>query len=579
MALIAAWTNFLWANYRVHPKRLPEGILQIAENVRLGSGTLVPMSADGATLRTLAPLSGSSVDGSTIYAHGGDYTSSGLLLWNKDVYIVRRGDEIYFANEFTGTFRRTKISVAFPSTPEPAVDYAVGVPRPSAQFNVATLVAGSGPLETRSYIDTFVTTDGLKEGAPNSTPRTVSVAGGTTMTLGSGASFAAVPGGYSDVTLRMVYVSTSGSEYLLCAEGAASAGTLTDSLSRTTVLQSGGSISKPAWLEPLLFGVTVRRICEMWNGMMAGINMSGAGTDVAVCEPYKPWAWPAEYRVQLPQRILFLAKHGESLFAFGQAGGVYVVYGASPLSLNWKTLAEGLSACQQRPVNVSDGVLWLTQSGLFFAGDNFPVRRITDSIMYADEFALANGLGRLQFYRCWALDAETAAVYTTLVDTTFPFTRALMILRPRNVHNEGAQFRLTDYFAFDDAGGDASAGRRIVAVKNGTSYDLKYFAATASSSAALRAVTKIQRHTRPINPGYLMVVADAPNVGVKLHTYPNNVLSVIDLGTVTSHTPVKLPGGYKSQDFAVELTLAAGLNAINSSIEGVLLAEDAADFP
>ena len=562
MALIATWTNFLGQNNRVNPRRLPEGVGQICHQ----------FAPDRADIR-LAPegslSAGLGTAGTVLTATAYPYGGSPPWLWwdNLIVHVVPTlnpndtSGEIFYTGDSAP--KRTTYALALPATPAPAASVPLGIPAPSAQFNVATLAAGSGPLETRSYIDTFVTSDGLKEGAPNTLPRTVSVAGGTTMTLGSGGSFAAVPGGYTDTTIRRVYVSTSGGEYLLCDEGLASAASLTDSLSRTTVLASGGDTSKPAWLEPLggMIGLTT-----MWNGMVAGFR----GNQVLVCEPYKPWAWPAEYRITLHGDIVGLAAWHEALLV-STTKRAYVIAGASPLALNPTPLDPETRSgnFNGRPVvSTGDGVCWAGQGGFFFIGDGFPPTNISKGFLTEDQWTTAFGAVTLHSQRL----RDRVAFIGGLLNNTTPFFANATIFNPRRAQEGFVTARLSS----GSVVGTVPDGTQSVLIMNGSTREVwSWYGGNAGASVAdgyFR--TKTIRHAKPANAGALMVsgtpasgticVAEVFADGVSLGSY-----------SVANERPVTLPGGYKAREFYVQVRITSTSAVVN----GVFLAEDAADFP
>jgi hypothetical protein len=337
--LIAAWTSFIGAVPKITPRKLSDGFGVNAVNLRLGFGDLRGWNAPSTVVTTggATPLISAYRMNAAVVSDT-DY----WLQWTTDVDVVRSliandpSEEIYYTGD--GAPKRTNNVLGLPGSPGPAASRSLGIPAPVAPLTATTLSAGGAAAEDRVYVDTFVNDQG-RESGPGA-GFAVTVLGGTTMTLNG---FDPLPGGYPDVTLRRIYVSTDGGEFLRVVEIAAGATSATDALVRGVVLQSGGSVSKPAWLMP---PADLKGLIALHNGMIGGFF----GKSYGVCEPNKPWAWPAEYQEPVFDDIVGTGKWLQNWLIL-TTGNPVLVTGSSPLSLSQQPIAT----CSAFPMPIPSG--------------------------------------------------------------------------------------------------------------------------------------------------------------------------------------------------------------------------------
>jgi len=543
--LIAAWSNFLGCNRKLHPKRLGEGVGVDAVNLRLGFADLrtwreasVVVTTGGATPLISAYRMNRSVASDT----------SAWIQWITDVDVVRSlnpndsTEEIYFTGD--GVPKRTDNVLGLPAAPGPAATRTLGIPKPTAAMAATILSAGSGTDQTRAYVDVF-RNNLLRPGAPG-LPVTIVCKPDATVTLGT---FDPVPGGYPDVTLRDIYVSVDGAEYRRCNQIGVGTASVVDTGARGDVMESGGS-GKPAWEMP---PSGLKGLIELYNGMLGGF----VGKQFAVCEPGKPWAWPVEYQDTVFDDIVGTAKWGQNWVLLTTSSPV--VLRGGPLLFDKQTV-ELQQACvsKRSVVGMGNGVAWASPEGLCFVGDGGP-RILTEKILSPEQWAALvpstiTG-SRIERYYFGAYNDGTAKAF--LIDPNDPAGIIFLTQGARGVFYDP----ISDRLYLQDTG-------NVIRRWN------------HPSGALLTGTfkTEVKRHPQPTNPGYAMIVADGPvSVAFKLYAAvlqpdQTTVWTLMFSRTVTSGEPFSLPSGYLAQDFQVEVQTTG-------PVQGVLLAEDVADLP
>ncbi|GAA4400301.1 hypothetical protein [Quisquiliibacterium transsilvanicum] len=218
-------------------------------------------------------------------------------------------------------------------------------------------VAVSPVIEARFYVYTYVT-DWGEESAMSPVSTMLEVDQNDTV----GVTMAAAPSGRNVAKWRL-YRSATGSTssaFLFVAEGAVTGLTYTDSV-------AGAALGEPcpsgAWLQP---PAKLGGLVGMPNGIMAGFF----GSTVAFCEPYVPYAWPAEYWVALEHPVVGLGVFGQTLFV-GTTGNPYFISGADSASMSAVKLDSPQSCASRRSIaTVQGGVLYASPDGLCVATPN-----------------------------------------------------------------------------------------------------------------------------------------------------------------------------------------------------------------
>lgn len=110
----------------------------------------------------------------------------------------------------------------------------------------------------------------------------------------------------------------------------------------------------------------IRGLVGMPNGIMAGFF----DNTVAFCEPYVPYAWPAEYQITTEFPIVGLGVFGQTLFV-GTTASPYFIYGADSASMTAQKLDSNQACVSRRSIaTVQGGVLFASPDGLCVADQN-----------------------------------------------------------------------------------------------------------------------------------------------------------------------------------------------------------------
>lgn len=543
--LIAAWSNFIGANQRVHPKRLGEGVGVNAVNLRLGSADLRPWRAPATVVTT-----GGATPLISLYRMNRAVASdtSAWLQWTTDVDVVRSliaqdtTEEIYYTGD--GVPKRTDNVIGLPANPGPAAWRTLGIPKPTAALTATVLTAGSGTDQSRAYVDTFVNNQG-RESAPG-LARTITCKPDATITLDG---FDPAPGGYPDLAQRFIYVSVDGSEYRRCAELAIAATSVVDTGTRGAILQSGGALSKPAWEMP---PSDLSGLIALHGSMVGGFR----GKEFMVCEPGKPWAWPVEYRDTVFDDIVATGKWGQNWVLLTTSTPVVLRGGPQLFDKQYLPFNQACVA-KRSAVSMGIGVAYASPNGLCWVGEG-GARIVTEGLMTPEQWqalvpSTIVGARWERFYVGFYNDGQA---------------RGFMIdpLNPEGIVFLTVGARGTFYDPISD---------RLYLQDVGNVIKRWHMPAAAPLSAVFK--TAVKRHDQPTNPGFGMVVADEPeSVQVELwadvlQANGSRVWTNVFTRTVTGGEPFALPSGYLAQDFQAQLTTS-------SPVQGFLLAEDVADL-
>jgi hypothetical protein len=545
--LIAAWSEFIGANQRLHPKRLPEGVGVNALNLRPGSADLRGWRAANVTVTTggETPLISLYRMNRAVASDTGDF-----LQWSTDVDVVRSligndsTEEIYYTGD--GAPKRTDNTLALPAAPGPAAWRWLGIPKPTAAMTATLLVAGTGTVnEYRVYVDEFVNAQG-RESAPG-VNRAFTCLVGSTVTLNA---FDPVPSGYPDVTVRRIYVSTDGGDYLKVAEVSATATSVVDDLTRGSVLQSGGDTSKPAWESP---PSNLKGLTSLWNGMVGGFF----GKTYTACQPNKPWAWPVEYQETLQDDIVGTGKWLQNWLIL-TTSAPYLVTGGSPLALSNQPIAFPQSCVSKRSiVSRGDGVCWASPNGLCFMGQGGS-RIVTEGLLSPEQWQalVPSTIVGARFERYYLGFYNDGALKGFLIDPVNPSGIIFLGQGAMGVFYDPVADRL---FLQD------------------TGNVIRRWNHPSGSPLSVTFKTAIHRHAYETNAGYALIVADQP-VSVAFSLWASllqadgtYVMTSVFTRTVTTGEAFALPSGYLARDFQVQMVTTG-------PVQGVMLAESPDDF-
>ncbi len=275
--------------------------------------------------------------------------------------------------------------------------FKLGVPAPAVAPTLS-VTGGTGTLESRAYIYTWVTAYG-EEGPPS--PPSVVTSGypDGTWTVGVSAPGSLVTTGRNITHVRIyraVTANTGVATYFRVTELPIA----TTSYNDTAVNISGANQLQSLYWEPP--PEDLKGMITMPNGIIAGFRSN----EIYFCEPYRPHAWPATYALSVDYPIIGLGVIGQTLIVC-TAVSPYAISGVNPASMSVSRLAVSES-CMSRGSIVSTpaGVVYASPEGLVVATPG-GVRNITAALATKDKWTDLLPLSSLRAsifnegYYCW----------------------------------------------------------------------------------------------------------------------------------------------------------------------------------
>lgn len=365
---------------RLNPSLLAQGQAQQADNVKLYSGAL---RAWRGPLAVYTPPAGMSP--LTIYRY---YTDGPAywLTWESDVNVALSpivGDvdhRLYYTGD--GVPKQTNKDMvdagtgAYPQTSMP-----MGVPTPIPELVATAVGTGTGVIETRTYVHTYISTFGSvkQESAPSPPSNLVDVQPGQTVQL-TGFDSAAMPDASYNVTHIRIYRSVAGGtsdSFLFVEEVPISTTTYTDD---TLAAELGEALITEGWIGPPsdLLGLVAHP-----GGFFAGF----VGSTVYFSVPYYPHAWPLGFALAVEDDIVGLAVFGASIVV-ATIRYPYILNGVDPAQMAVERVPI-VQPCSSKVSIASDeyGVLYASPEGLVGIG---PDTRgiVTGQLFRRDEWQL-----------------------------------------------------------------------------------------------------------------------------------------------------------------------------------------------
>lgn len=255
--------------------------------------------------------------------------------------------------------KKTNATLATGSAPYPTSFYRAGIPAPAGTPTVTvtgTPTRSADPVETVIYCYTYVSVWG-EEGPPSPASAYARWQPGQTLNV-SGMSSA--PTGNYNITGKRLYRSatgTSGTQFQLVNTTDLSVAVTgyTDTATTSTLSEA---LITTGWVEP---PDNMLGLCAMANGIMAGFFAN----TVCFSEPFLPYAWPVKYQMSVDAPIVGIAAFDQSLFV-GTTQGVYIITGTDPASMSSLRLPVAQSCVSKRSiVSMMGGVLFASPDGLF----------------------------------------------------------------------------------------------------------------------------------------------------------------------------------------------------------------------
>lgn len=513
---------------RLEPERLGPSNAQIAHNCDLRNGSLRPLRATAPVTSLTKPITARS-----IYRFGQTLTDETLYWfhWADDVDVVKGqiaadvDERTYFTGDSTfGHPRVTKASIALPGGNQyPMASYRLGVPPPvSAPSSGVVTGTGTGSVETRQYVYTYVTGDG--EEGPPSLPLKVNAQEGQTVTLSG---LLVAPAGDYNIASKRIYrtVSTQNSptDYQFVAQISDATTVYADS---KLAIELAEVIPSLDW-DPPPDGL--RGLVNMPNGMMAAF----LGNDVYFCEPYRPFAWPSKYVQTVDAPVVGLGVFAETLVVVTK-GNPVIMFGSHPSTIvvRRSELPEA-GTSKKSIVSMGGAVLYSSPSGLVSIGPSGG-QLITEGIIDKDYWA--------------QLNPETIAAdhydgrYVAFVEgvSIDGFTIGGFQFDPANENQPFSLFEVGALASYNDLGRDAlylNIGGEIRQWdEGGTPYTYTW---------------RSRKHEapHPASFGWGQVLAQA--YPVTLRVYADGDL--IHTEAVSSNAPFRLPGGRLAKYWELEL--------------------------
>lgn len=276
----------------------------------------------------------------------------------------------------------------------------LGVPAPTNTLT-ATITGGSNITVTRSYVYTYVNIFD-EEGAPSDPVTATGHLNGTWTVTGYINPANAATRGLDRIRLYRTISGSIGTQFFRVAEFAINTTTYVDSQSDATVAQVGLVLQSTTWAEPL----QMEGIALMPNGFFAGWK----GRDLFFSEPYRPWAWPAEYTLSVDHPIVDCGVVGQTLIVLTTVSPVLVT-GVTPAAMSMAKLtqvepcvtANSVASAPEGLYYASpNGLILITPQGLVSVTQNITGREvwqrdflplISDAVVYDSQYIAAGESG------------------------------------------------------------------------------------------------------------------------------------------------------------------------------------------
>lgn len=514
---------------RTDARLLDNNMAQSSVNAKLQNGTVRPYKATS----QVAALSKTGTIKS-IYRFGESQTSDAnyWFHWTGDVNVVKGplSDDTYERTYFTGDGApkmTTNAIATVGGTNYPMNSYTLGLPSPIDAPTCAVTGEGTGNAESRVYTYTYVSALG-EEGPPSAASNTVNVLFGQTVTLSN---LSVAPTGNYNVTTKRIYravTGTGGTDYLFVAEIPVANTTYVDTVQAAAL---GEVLPSKDWIAPPtdMAGLTM-----MANGIMAGFS----GKDVCFSVPFAPHAWPIAYRLQTDFPIVGIGAFGSSLFV-GTTGFPYIITGVDPEAMTMSKIPERQACVSKRSiVEMGNGVLYASPDGVCLV-DGSGVQLITRSILTRDDWQAYNPSSIM----ATQLDGRYFAFFDTGT------RQGCLVL---DFTGDGAMVWESDVYA-TAAYNDVKTDSLYLAIGSNVK---KWDSGTTNLTYTWR--SKIFVLPKPENMGAAQVLSASYPVTLKVYADG----SLIHTATVASAYPVRLPSGFKSREWELELTGTAPVNTL-----------------
>lgn len=363
---------------RMSPRLLPPQAATLARNTKLLNGELRGYRAP----REIADLTYESFTVRRAYRieYNDQYYGAGehwLAFDSKEVDVVRspivndRFDRYYWAGDGRPKYNPLN-RILHGLDP-----YYLGVPAP---LTAPTVTPPAGTDETRTYLVTFVSAYGEESGP---SPYKVATGNSGTWALTSLPTSVADPS-FRNITHKRIYRTVVGNNsalYYRVATIALSDTTYNDDSNDDEVVLNE-VLESTTWAEP-------PDDLEGWVLMPNGYLVGWVGRRLCFSEPYRPWAWPAEYELSTEFEIVGLCVWGSTLI-IGTKSQPYLGQGVTPASFTMQKM-DAVEPCLSRKGMVATvaGAYYPSINGLALINSS-GVQIVTKDILTKEEWAQYN---------------------------------------------------------------------------------------------------------------------------------------------------------------------------------------------
>jgi len=261
----------------------------------------------------------------------------------------------------------------------PSTFAMLGVPAPDTAPVARVNRKGSGALESRAYVYTFVNQYG-EEGPPSPPSRTLDVAVDASVLLGGMQTAPESSQGLATaITARRIYrTRTAGADYAAFSLVREIDARLTSFVDNKPTADLGVELPSVDWYPP---PPDMQGLLALPNGVMAGFR----NNEICFSEPLAPHAWPPQYRLVTDHPVVALGAYDTTIVAATTANP-YLITGATPASMSMSKL-PGRQACVSKRgmVSTEAGVIYPTPDGLYLIGPKAGVL-VTRDLFTRDEW-------------------------------------------------------------------------------------------------------------------------------------------------------------------------------------------------
>lgn len=322
----------------------------------------------------------------TIYRFGQALASATQFWfhWAGDVDVVKGAvakdthERTFFTGD--GVPKFTTASLGTTGSDLPSAALPLGLPPPATAPTLAP-VPGTGAatgdlpggLTRRQYVYCFVNEFG--DIGPPSPVAVIDCYVGQHVTLSA---LETVPSNLAPISGRWVFRAEAGT-YLFVAEVGPTGATFVDDKASDDL---GEEITSVQYDPP---PADMTGLIALPNGIMAGHT----DYDVYICEAYRPYAWPEDFRLAVHFKIVALAAVGQGFVAL-TVGAPYLFIGTDPASFSQERV-NFLQPCVAKRSVVSTGAeaIYASAAGLCVVGMGAP-SVLTDALFTREQWAQYN---------------------------------------------------------------------------------------------------------------------------------------------------------------------------------------------